>query len=142
MVQIILQRVAVIARALRDLYIPHGSDNTELLDEELTHLKEKYFISHMVQIILRNIPNQWFRPSQIFISHMVQIILGRGLNLSYEQISFISHMVQIILTTFLPIPIETTPFISHMVQIIHHSFLNFFSSSAIFISHMVQIILP
>ena len=71
MVQIIHNLIFVSSFPDYNLYIPHGSDNTELWIEAL--VKDKNFISHMVQIILET--EEIKKTVNInFISHMVQII--------------------------------------------------------------------
>ena len=55
-----------------NLYIPHGSDNTPPAVEEFCWFV--VFISHMVQIILRQALFIKTISRPLFISHMVQII--------------------------------------------------------------------
>ena len=71
MVQII-PRSASLIYSSKNLYIPHGSDNT--LSLPFSHLCHTFhFISHMVQIIRRDVLSSSITVTD-FISHMVQII--------------------------------------------------------------------
>ena len=55
-------------------YIPHGSDNTAIAS--MGGKGQIVFISHMVQIIRRNLKLPHINSAK-FISHMVQIILRK-----------------------------------------------------------------
>ena len=79
----------------KDLYIPHGSDNTT----GNTPVGSAFF--------------------NFFISHMVQIIRTQTKENVQVTLNFISHMVQIIPPTMSISPYASSNFISHMVQIIH-----------------------
>ena len=73
MVQIILTRNGFETVTHKQLYIPHGSDNTYYKTTIVIPVLQQIFISHMVQIILSLIVTL-LKYCRFFISHMVQII--------------------------------------------------------------------
>ena len=111
MVQIILFAKRISLWRGLQLYIPHGSDNTEILFE--LYDDTDAFISHMVQIILCGVLSTTTL-AQDFISHMVQII-----RIKMEQLNgnfyllYIPHGSDNTLLLPLPLPTALALYIPH-----------------------------
>ena len=97
----------------RNLYIPHGSDETDSLPPHLQSLIKLYIPHGSDETTYANNPD--FIPAA-FISHTVQMKLSVGIKSQYIWFDFISHTVQMKL---LSSAYSTEPFfffISHTVQ--------------------------
>jgi len=124
----------------KQLYIPHGSDNTLERVTTLQRQLNPFFISHMVQIILVNLESSFqLRHNHLYIPHGSDNTSTVTVNLPDDLELYIPHGSDN--TLHLPSSNHLALFfISHMVQIIQRNSFRKKTFESVFISHMVQII--